>query len=134
MHGGGLHVGTALVAVLLHFLVGLQLTSAVAELAETVYQLAHRGLVGIVGDGHGLGVDVGFYLLHTFLKAQIVLYLQLAVVAVHLGGGGHYYGLDVLGQDAGAAQHEAQNEGGSFHLLVYWGCCYILPMFTRMPA
>ena len=90
----------------------------VADFLEGFDEGVGGSLVGIVLDGDGLVGHVGGDVLNAFHKAEAVLDLLFAVLAVHLRSGGHYVGLDVLGNGHDGAEHNAQQNGHeSFH------CC-----------
>ena len=59
----------------------LQGRGLIAELLEGINECCRRGLVGVVGDGDALLVNVGLNGLDTLLKAKVPLDFCLAEVA-----------------------------------------------------
>ena len=103
-----LHVGAFLFLVGDDLLALLDLAGIVLDFLKALDNVLDGGLVGVIGDGDRLVLDVGDDLLDALLKADVFLDALLAALAVHLRVGGEHNGLDVLG--AGHAHGDCSDE------------------------
>lgn len=101
----------------------------IAKLLKALRQFLHRCLVGIVGDNHGMGLDICFEVFYAFLKGDVLHDLGLAVGTDHLGDV-KLDGLDVFGAQADGAQAKRKQKGGNaFHDVCDFSDC--LPAKVR---
>ena len=78
----------------------------VVNLLKRLDEFGHGCFVFVIFYRNRLLWHIGHNILHAFLKAQSLLYLGLAVAAVHLGLSGEYHRFDVLGQSQRSADNQ----------------------------
>lgn len=102
-------VATLACAAALSVLASFDFLDGVAHFGEALLDFLGRSLVGVVLDGDGLLLDVGLNGLHAANETHAVLDFVLAILTVHLRGGGEDNCLDVLG---GRCEGEEGKEEG----------------------